>query len=209
MTVLLALGIIVTGCVIGSIPTASIVMRLFTGRDIRSLGSGNITSTAVMIHGGRLPGTISLLGEILKTFLCLYIAYILVGALWAYLLMLVSAAVGQIWSIWLKGAGGRGQTIFITGFFVLCPIPFIFAALCFPLSLFITKRVYLSNQVFHVATPLALMLTNLFNPTILGLGEHSWGYAIVGAVFCALFFVKQPRESDDIIQAQAWGTYSR
>ena len=209
MAILLVIGIIAIGYLIGSIPTAHIVMRLFTRQDLRSLGTGNITSTAVIIHGGKLPGAISLLGEIFKTFLCLYIAYLLVGELWAYLLILVSAAVGQIWSIWLKGAGGKGQTIFITGFFVLCPIPFMFAALCFLLCLFITRRAYLSNQIFHIVTPITLMLANLFNPAIWGLGEHSWGYSIVGAVFCALFFIKQGRESDDIVQTHAWGTYSK
>jgi glycerol-3-phosphate acyltransferase PlsY len=206
---LLIIGIISIGYVIGSFPTAYVAMRAFTGRDIRALGTGNITSTAVMIHGGRLPGMVSLLGEIFKAFLCLYIAHILVGELWAYLLILVSTAIGQIWSIWLRGAGGRGQTIFITGFLVLCPIPFAFAVLCLLLSLRVTKRAYLSNQVFHVATPLFLILANLFNPAILGLGEHSWGYSIVGALFCSLFFVKQRRDSDDILKAQAWGTYSR
>jgi len=184
-------------------------MRLFTGRDIRSLGTGNITSTAVIIHGGKPIGLISLLGEIFKTFLCLYIAYLLIGELWAYLMMIVSAAIGQIWSIWMKGSGGKGQTIFVTGFLVLCPIPFIFAVLCLALSLFITKRAYLSNQVFHIATPMTLMLANLFNPAILGLSEHSWSYSIVGAVFCILFFIKQRREEDDIVQSHAWGTYSR
>ena len=209
MTILLAIGIVGIGYIIGSIPTAYIVMRLFTGGDLRSIGTGNITSTAVMIHGGKLPGIISLLGEIVKTFLSLYIAYILVGEVWAYLLMLVSAAIGQIWSIWLKGAGGKAQTIFVTGFFVLCPIPFMLAGLCFLLSLFITRRFYLSNQVFHVVTPLTLMLANVVNPAMLGLGEHSWGYSIVGAAFCALFFIKQHRESDDIVRSQAWGAYSK
>jgi len=207
--ILLAIGIIATGYLIGSIPTAYLIMRLFTGQDIRSLGTGNITPTAVMIHGGKSVGLISLLGEIFKTFLCIYIAYLLVDALWAYVLMLISAAIGQIWSIWMKGSRGKGQTIFVTGFLVLCPIPFIFAALCFLILVLITKRVYLSNQVFHIATPIMLMLTNLFNPAILGLGEHSWGYSMVGAVFCILFFIKQHRESDDIVQSHAWGAYSR
>lgn len=209
MSIPLAIAIIAIGYLVGGIPVAHIVMRFFTGRDLRLLGTGNITSTAVIIHGGRLPGTISLLGEIFKTFLCLYVAYLLVGELWAYLLMVVSAAVGQIWSIWLKGVGGRGQTIFITSFFVLCPIPFMFAALCFLLSLFITKRVYLSNQIFHIVTPMMLLLANLFNPAIWGLGEHSWGYSVMGAVFCALFFIKQRREDDDIVRSQAWGAYSK
>jgi glycerol-3-phosphate acyltransferase PlsY len=207
--VLLVIGMVATGYLLGSIPTAWIMMRLFKRQDLRQLGTGNVTSTAVIIHAGKLPGILSLFGEIFKTFLALLIAYLLVDGLWAYLLMLVCAAVGEIWSIWLEGAGGRGQAIFVTGFLVLCPIPFMLAGLCFLLVFFATKRLHLSNQIFHSVTPVMLLLANLSNPAMFGLGRHSWGYAIAGAMFCALFFITHRRETDDIIQSQAWGTYSR
>ncbi|MBA7703248.1 Glycerol-3-phosphate acyltransferase [subsurface metagenome] len=208
-TVLPIIGIVAIGYLLGSIPTAYIVMYLSKKQDLRKLGTGNVTSTAVVIHGGKLPGALSLLGEIFKTLLCLFIAYLLVNELWAYLVMLVAAAVGEIWSIWLKGAGGRGQTIFVIGFLVLCPIPFLLAGLCFLLAFFTTKRLHLSNQIFHFVTPIMLMLANLFNPAMFGLGQHSWGYAVAGAVLCAIFVMKHRPETDDIIQSQAWGTYSR
>jgi hypothetical protein len=54
-----------------------------------------------------------------------------------------------------------------------------------------------------------LMTANLFNPAMFGLGQHSWGYAVTGAVLCGIFFAKHRRATDDILQAQAWGTYSR
>ena len=86
-TVLLVVAIIAIGYLIGSIPTANIMMHLFAKKDLRRVGTGNVTSTAVMIHAGKLPGTLSLIGEILKTFLCIAIAGVLVGDLWAYLLI--------------------------------------------------------------------------------------------------------------------------
>lgn len=208
-TVLLLIGVVVIGYLIGSVPTANITMHLFRKQDLRHIGTGNVTSTAVWIHAGRLPGILSLVGEVLKTFLCILIAYFLVSQLWGYLVMLVSAVVGQIWSVWLKGAGGRGQTMFVTGFLVLCPVPFLLAVLCFAGTLFITKRLNLSNQIFHLVTPLTLMLAIFFNPLPFGLGYHSWGYAIAGLAFCGLFFLKHRTERDDIIQTEAWGSYSR
>ena len=208
-TVPLVIGTIAIGYLLGSIPTANIVMRLSRKQDLRKVGTGNVTSTAVMIHGGRLFGSLSLLGEVLKAFLCLFIAYLLVGELWAYLLMLVAASVGQIWSIWLGGAGGRGQTIFVTGFLVLCPVPFLLAVLLSVLVFFTTKRFYLSNQILHLIIPLVLLLATLFNPTIFGPGELSCGYAITSAVLCSFFFIKNQPNTDDIIQTQVWGTYSR
>lgn len=208
-TVPFVIATIAIGYLLGSIPIAYIMMRVFRKQDIRKLGTGNVTSTAVMIHGGRLCGSLSLIGEILKTFLCLSIAHLLVGELWAYLLILVAASVGEIWSIWLRGAGGRGQTIFATGFLVLCPLPFLLSVLCLALVFFTTKRFFLSNQIWHLITPPMLLLALLFNPAMFGIGEHHWGYAITGAVLCSFFFIKHRVAADDIIQAQAWGTYSR
>ena len=204
-------AILAAGYLIGSVPIAHIVMRVSRKKDLREIGTGNITSTAVMIHGGKLPGSISLIGEILKTFLCIYLAYLLVGEFWAYLLMLVIASIGQIWSIWLKGKGGKGQTIFAAGFMVLCPLPFLISIGCMLLIFLVSKRFLLANQVWHIITPPIMLLALLFNPTIpmLSLGAHSWGYAVTAGVLCSFFFIKNQASNDDIVQSQAWGTYSR
>ncbi len=208
-TAISVFAILATGYIIGSIPTAQIMMQLFRKQDLRQVGTGSVTSTAVMIHGSKVAGSLSLLGEIIKTFFCLYIAYLIVGELWAYLLILVAASVGEMWSIWLGGAGGRGQTIFVAGFLVLCPIPFLISVACLGFLLFTTKRFFLSNTIWHLVAPLIILLGMRFNPTIFGPGELSWGYAATCAVLCTLFLMKNRVSSDDILQSQAWGTYSR
>ncbi len=202
--------VIVSGYLLGSIPTANIVMRLARHRDLRKIGTGSVTSTAVMLHGGRLIGSISLASEIIKTFICLTIAYYVSGgALWAMLLMLVIASFGQIWSIWLGWSGGRGQTLFVAGFLVLCPLPFLASVAVFAALFLATKRYYFSNVAWHLIAPPMLLLAYKFNPAIFGLGEHTWGYAATAAVLCAFFLIKNRLKSDDFVQAQALGTYSR
>jgi len=201
-------AIIAIGYLIGSVPTANIMMYLFARKDLRQVGTGNVTSTAVMIHAGKLPGILSLIGEIQKTLLCLAIAGVLVGDLWAYLLIMVAASVGQIWSVWLGWTGGQAQTIFITGFLVLCPLPMAVAALTFIGSLLITKRFYLSNTIFHAAAPLCLLLAWFVNPAPFGLGHLSWGYALTCAALCGIFLVRHQADTDDVVQTEAWGGYS-
>lgn len=202
--------VLAAGYFIGSIPTAHIVMRIFKKRDLRQIGTGSVTSTAVMIHGGKIPGAISLIGEILKTFLCIYVAYLIAGELWAYLLMLVVASVGEIWSMWLKGKGGKGQTIFVTGFMVLCPLPFLISIGCMVVIFLVSKRFLISNQIWHVITPPLMLLALLFNPAMFSsLSEHSWSYAVTAGVLCSFFFIKNQAANDDIVQSQAWGSYSR
>lgn len=202
-------AVLATGYLIGSIPTAHIVMRVFRKQDLSKIGTGNITSTAVMIHGGKLPGSISLIGEILKTFLCIYVTYLLVGELWAYLVMLVIASIGQIWSIWLKGKGGKGQTIFVTGFMVLCPLPFLISVGFMLIVFLVSKRFLFSNQFWHIVAPPLMLLALLFNPAMFGLGEHHWGYAVTAGVLCSFFFLKNQAANDDFVQSQSLGSYSR
>ena len=60
------LFLVLAGFLIGGIPSGYLSMRYFTGADIRTLGTGSATVTAVMIHGGRIPGTVALLLEIAK-----------------------------------------------------------------------------------------------------------------------------------------------
>ena len=208
-TILHLLAIVAIGYLISSIPTANIMMRRFKGQDLRHVGTGNVTSTAVMVHAGRLPGTLSIVGEIFKTFLCIFVAHMLVGELWAYLVIVIAAAVGEIWSLWLGWSGGQGQTILVTGLLVLCPVPFALAVATFVCSFLVTKRLVLSNQIFHLVTPLALLLAIIFNPHPLGLGHESWGYAVAGLAFALLFFLKHRTDSDDVVQSQALGSYSR
>jgi glycerol-3-phosphate acyltransferase PlsY len=205
----LVISILGMGYLIGSIPSAYIMMHLLKRQDLRKLGTGNVTATAAIIHGGKLPGLLSILGELLKTGLCLYIAHLWVGEVWAYLVILLAAGVGEMWSIWLGGAGGQGQTIFGAGFLLLCPVPFALAALFFLMPYFITRRIRLANQIFHLAIPVMFLLAGLFNPAPFGLGQHSWGYALAGAASCVLFFAKYRPETDDILQAQACSANSR
>jgi acyl phosphate:glycerol-3-phosphate acyltransferase len=208
-TLFLVVAIIAIGYLIGSIPTANIVMRLFAKKDLRRVGTGNVTSTAVMIHAGKLPGILSLVGEALKTAGCLAIAGLLVGELWGYLLMMVTATIGQRWSVWLGWTGGQAQTIFAVGFMILCPVSMCLAGLAFGLTLLATRRFYLSNTIFHLAAPLCLLVAWFYNPALFGLGYESWGYALTCAVLCGIFLLKHQPDSDDIVQTEAWGGLSR
>ncbi len=202
-------AIIAIGYLIGSIPTANIFMYLFTRKDLRRVGTGNVTSTALIIHGGRLPGVLSLAGEMLKTVACLAVAGLLVGELWGYLLMMLVASVGQRWSVWLGWTGGQAQTIFAVGFLILCPASMLLAGAVFGLSLLVTRRVFLSNTIFHLLAPLCLLLAWAYNPAPFGLGYESWGYALTCAVLCAMFLAKHQPDTDDIVRSEAWGGLSR
>lgn len=53
------ISILAIGYLLSSIPTANIMMRLFKKQDLQKLGTGNITSTALILHTGKLPSALS------------------------------------------------------------------------------------------------------------------------------------------------------
>jgi len=100
---------------IGSIPTGVLVIRLYSGRDIRRLGSGNIGATNVRRVAGNRLGVVVLLGDVLKGYLPVFLAMKLPlfpgeGRLWAVCVALTALGTfwGHLYPIYLKGRGGKG-----------------------------------------------------------------------------------------------------
>lgn len=97
---------------IGSIPTAYILAKLFKGIDIRDAGSGNVGATNAFRVLGKLPGILVLIIDIAKGLICTTILADFVSLpdmqLWRVILGVV-AVMGHNWTIFLKFKGGKGM----------------------------------------------------------------------------------------------------
>jgi glycerol-3-phosphate acyltransferase PlsY len=99
---------IVIGYLLGSIPFAYIVVRLFKGADIRKFGGGNVGALNVMREVRPALGIGVLLGDVGKGALAILVAkWLGVGTIFVYLAGF-AAVVGHIWPIFLRFKGGRG-----------------------------------------------------------------------------------------------------
>ena len=183
--------LILIGYLIGSVPSGYLTMRLFTGKDIRTFGTGSATVTAVMIHGGKRPGIAALLLEIFKGVICVVIAHYLVGKDWATLVILVSAVYGCNWSVWLRGGGGQGLTIGISGLVLVNPLPILIMAVFYLLPMVVTKRHLLSNRLFRVSLPIILVLW-----------YGSWEWFLAGFLIVIPSFIKGWLYGDDVVEAR-------
>src|ERR1700736_5515706 len=65
--------ILLADYLIGGIPFGYIFVRFLTGKDVRSMGSGNIGATNVLRTTGRLPGILTLLMDIVKGFVAVWL----------------------------------------------------------------------------------------------------------------------------------------
>lgn len=146
----------VLGYVAGSIPFSYIIPTLF-GKDIRKVGSGNVGGTNVLRTLGFLPGFISIMLDIFKAFIPVFVARSLYGNVsWIPYLTAFFAIVGHDYPIWLKFKGGKGVASTAGVMFGLSGISgLIFVMIWIPITL-VTKYV-------SIASISALILSAMFS----------------------------------------------
>jgi glycerol-3-phosphate acyltransferase PlsY len=100
MIFLTAVGLTVMGYLMGSFPSGMLVVRLTTGRDIRTVGSGRTGGTNAMRAGGSLVGLATGILDVLKSLLAVEISrLILPGYFWLDILVGLAAVIGHNYSI--------------------------------------------------------------------------------------------------------------
>ena len=101
----------------GSIPFGLILTKAFSGKDIRSIGSGNIGATNVLRTGNKYLAFSTLILDILKG----YFAVIITQQYFLELIQLSALLVflGHLFPIWLKFKGGKGVATFLGILFAL------------------------------------------------------------------------------------------
>jgi len=94
---------------VGSIPFGLLFTRLFTGMNLRNVGSGNIGATNALRAGGKLLGLLTLLADLAKGAIPVFIAVQLYEG-HDMMVALVSAAAffGHIFPVYLGFRGGKG-----------------------------------------------------------------------------------------------------
>ena len=94
--------------IIGSIPFAVVISKIFSLPDPRSFGSNNPGATNVMRSGNKIAGFLTFFFDLIKGFLPIFILNIY-GAVNSMLCLLALAIIkGHILSIFLKFKGGKG-----------------------------------------------------------------------------------------------------
>ena len=96
---------------LGSIPFGLIITKIFLGKDIRKVGSGNIGTTNVLRTGKKSLAAATLLFDVLKGYFSIFITYNYFNDL-IYLSALI-CFIGHIFPIWLKFKGGKGVATYL------------------------------------------------------------------------------------------------
>ncbi len=145
---------------VGSIPWAVIIVRVFWKQDIRSHGSGNTGATNVLRVFGTVPGVSVLLLDAAKGALGVWIASLLVPPGWGAggrdLFMVIGAAgsiAGHAFSPFIGFRGGKGVATAAGAITILAPrvVPVMF--ILFVVIVAIWKHVSLGSIVIAALFP--------------------------------------------------------
>jgi glycerol-3-phosphate acyltransferase PlsY len=152
--------LMVAGYLIGSLPTGVIVSTLFSTKDIRQEGSGNIGATNVYRVLGVTPGLLTLGGDVVKGSLPVILtSYLLGNERWVAAVALVTF-LGHLYPVFLKFRGGKGVATALGIFVVIAPPLVPLAVLVFILVVVKWKYVSGGSLAASASMPLLLCLTH-------------------------------------------------
>jgi len=101
--------------IVGSISSAIIICRLMGLPDPREQGSGNPGATNVMRIGGKKAAAITLLGDLLKGFIPVYVANLLAVSADLLAIIGLAAFMGHLYPVFFRFKGGKGVATSIGG----------------------------------------------------------------------------------------------
>ena len=150
---------LVLAYLIGGIPFGYLLVRFTTGRDVRASGSGNIGATNVLRTTGRGAGVATLVLDIAKGVLAVWVADRMSGGspLWMSLAALAVMA-GHAFPVFLGFQGGKAVASFIGAFLYLTPAPLAASLVVFVMAVAATKYISLGSILAAGFFPLGVYL---------------------------------------------------
>lgn len=160
-----ALITVASSYLLGSINSAIIVSKTLYHDDVRKHGSGNPGLTNMLRTYGKGGAGLTLLGDMLKTALSIFISGVLFGFNYVggvstgegfcYIAGLF-AVIGHVFPIYYKFKGGKGVLSTATMVLILTPVPFAILFLIFAGIVAASKYVSLGSVVSAVLYPVVL-----------------------------------------------------
>ena len=145
--------ILVASYLLGSIPFGVLITKWGMGIDVRKVGSGNIGATNVLRSGGKKEAILTLLADMLKGFLPVFLVQIYLGDAKLAAMAGSAAVVGHIFPVFLKFKGGKGVATALGVMFTLMPKAALTAIILFAIVTYLTKHVSLGSITAAVAMP--------------------------------------------------------
>lgn len=152
------IALVVIAYLVGSVPTAYLLVRMAVGQDIRTRGSGNVGGTnALRTAGWRIGITVTLI-DVVKGVLAVWLMRLYNPESGWVAAAVLAAVLGHCYPVWLKFRGGKGVATGFGAFLVVAPLSALAALGLWFVVLAIARWVSLASMVASAAFPLLLKL---------------------------------------------------
>jgi glycerol-3-phosphate acyltransferase PlsY len=163
------LGLLLIGAVgylLGSFPSGVVVVRFWTGKDLRRTGSGHTGGMNVRRVAGLAPAVLTVLADAAKAIVAVRLAQILGPQPWAVPVAAVAAVAGHCWPLYTRFQGGMGLGSAAFILLYLSPLSLIALVVVFPLWYLILRHRYRASVATVLTLPLVLWTTGNPPPLI-------------------------------------------
>jgi glycerol-3-phosphate acyltransferase PlsY len=144
---------------LGAIPFGYVLVKWKTGADVRSAGSGNIGATNVLRTTGRAAGIATLLLDVAKGYLAVWMAGRLTAHDWLWMSAAALAVMaGHAYPVFLKFKGGKAVASWVGAFLCLTPIALVAVLVVFVVVVAWTRYISLGSVIMAATLPLAVWL---------------------------------------------------
>ena len=163
--ILMAVAVIAISYLLGSINSAIIISRVMYHDDVRTHGSGNAGMTNMLRTYGKNAALLTLLGDLLKTAVAIFIAGVLFGfnyyqglsmGLGFTYVAALFAVIGHVFPIYYKFRGGKGVLSTATALLILSPFVFLILFALFAAIVGASKYVSLGSVSAVVLLPVLI-----------------------------------------------------
>lgn len=170
---------------LGDIPFGYLLVKLTTGGDVRASGSGNIGATNVLRTTGRAAGVATLLLDIAKGYLAVWLEGQLTGGNVGWMSAAVLAVMlGHSYPVFLRFRGGKAMASFVGAWLYLAPLPLAAVLVVFVAMVVWTRHISLGSIIGAGTFPLAVWLI-----------EHPPAVVVGAAVLSGALIVYRHREN--------------
>lgn len=151
-------ALVVFAYFLGSMPTAYLLVRLMTGKDVRTSGSGNVGATNALRTAGWKVGAVVTVIDLLKGAIPVWLMYRFNPESGWVAAAMLAAVLGHCYPVWLKFKGGKGVATCFGAFLVIAPLSALAALGLWIVVLVISRWVALASMVASASFPLILKL---------------------------------------------------
>jgi glycerol-3-phosphate acyltransferase PlsY len=183
---------------VGGIPFGYLLVKLTSGKDLRTEGSGNIGATNALRAGGPAVGIATLLLDLGKGYVAVWLAAQLTNesSVWTSAAALAVMA-GHAFPLFLKGQGGKSVATYAGAFLYLTPLPAAAAMVVFAITVAVTRQVSAGSVLAAGTSPIGVWMI-----------QHPPAVVVLASAIASCFVVYRHKSNLERLHAGTESTFT-